>query len=105
MVRDSRSCPDHVVPKKMDASGKVKWRLVSYFRRLNDRIIEHKYPLPNINNILDGLGHAQYFTSLNFARGYHHVQMYHRDVEKIVFFHRKRELRVFAKTLWLKKCT
>ncbi|KAJ2947350.1 hypothetical protein O0L34_g17078 [Tuta absoluta] len=79
------SCPVHIVPKKADASGKVKWRLVVDYRRLNDRTIEDKYPLPNINDILDRLGRAQYFTTLDLASGYHQVEMHPNDVEKTAF--------------------
>lgn len=79
------SCPVHIVPKKPDASGKVKWRLVIDYRRLNDRIIEDKYPLPNINDILDRLGRAQYFTTLDLASGYHQLEMHPKDVEKTAF--------------------
>lgn len=79
------SCPVHIVPKKADASGKVKWRLVIDYRRLNDRIVEDKYPLPNINDILDKLGRAQYFTTLDLASGYHQVEMHPNDIEKTAF--------------------
>lgn len=79
------SCPVHIVPKKPDASGKVKWRLVIDYRRLNDRIIEDKYPLPNIHDILDRLGRAQYFTTLDLASGYHQLEMHPNDIEKTAF--------------------
>lgn len=79
------SCPVHIVPKKPDASGKVKWRLVIDYRRLNDKTIEDKYPLPNINDILDRIGRAQYFTTLDLASGYHQVEMDEIDIEKTAF--------------------
>lgn len=79
------SCPVHIVPKKPDASGNVKWRLVIDYRRLNDRIVEDKYPLPNIYDILDRVGRAQYFTTLDLASGYHQVEMHPDDVEKTAF--------------------
>jgi hypothetical protein len=37
-----------VMPKKMDASGKKKWRICVDFRKLNDVTIGDSYPLPNI---------------------------------------------------------
>lgn len=79
------SCPVHIVSKKPDASGNVKWRLVIDYRRLNDRIVEDKYPLPNIYDILDRVGRAQYFTTLDLASGYHQVEMHPNDVEKTAF--------------------
>lgn len=79
------SCPVHIVPKKMDASGEQKYRLVIDYRKLNDKTIEDKYPLPNIDDILDKLGRAQYFTTLDLASGYHQVEMHPKDVEKTAF--------------------
>ena len=45
--------PLWIVTKKVDASGKKKWRIVSEFRLLNDKIISEGYPLPDINQIID----------------------------------------------------
>lgn len=71
--------------KKPDASGKPKWRLVIDFRQLNAKTIEDKYPLPNIEEILDKLGRAHYFTTLDLASGYHQIEMHPDDVEKTAF--------------------
>ena len=49
--------PLFIVPKKLDASGERKWRLVTDFRALNEKVID-AYPLPNISNIFDHLGNA-----------------------------------------------
>lgn len=48
--------PIWIVRKKMDASGRKKWRLVIDYRKLNERSIDDEYPLPNITNNLDKLG-------------------------------------------------
>jgi hypothetical protein len=50
-----------IVPKKMDASGIRKWRMCVDFRKLNDITVGDSFPLPNIQDILDKLGRAQYF--------------------------------------------
>jgi hypothetical protein len=50
-----------VVPKKVDASGEKKWRLVVDFRKLNEKSIGDAYPLPDITEILDQLGQSKYF--------------------------------------------
>ena len=57
------------VPKKPGKDGKPKWRVVVEFRKLNEITIGDSFPLPNINDILDQLGHAQYFSTLDMARG------------------------------------
>ena len=48
-----------VVPKKMDASGKQKWRICIDFRKLNEASIGDSFPLPNIQDILDKIGRAK----------------------------------------------
>lgn len=79
------SSPIWVVPKKMDASGRKKWRLVVDYRKLNDQRIEDKYPLPNITDILDKLGKACYFSVLDLASGFHKIEVDSDDVQKTAF--------------------
>jgi hypothetical protein len=45
--------PILVVPKKIDASGQQKFRLVVDYRKLNDKTVGDAYPLPDITEILD----------------------------------------------------
>lgn len=79
------SSPIWVVPKKADASGKQKWRLVVDFRKLNDKTIDDKYPIPNITDVLDKLGRCQYFTTLDLASGFYQVEMNPDDISKTAF--------------------
>lgn len=88
IIRKSRSrysSPIIVVPKKKDESGVQKFRIVVDYRRLNQVTIDDKYPLPNIDNILDKLGKAQYFSTLDLAKGYHQILMSDKDIEKTAF--------------------
>ena len=77
--------PIWVVPKKPDASGQKRWRLVTDFRELNKKTIEDKYPLPKIEEILDNLGRCNYFSTLDLAQGFHQIEMDPRSVEKTAF--------------------
>lgn len=79
------SSPIWVVPKKIDASGKQKWRLVVDFRKLNEKTIDDKYPIPNITDVLDKLGRCQYFTTLDLASGFYQVEMDPQDIPKTAF--------------------
>ena len=79
------NAPLLVVPKKSDASGKPKLRVVVDFRRLNDLTIGDSFPLPNITDILDQLGNAKYFTTLDLASGYHQIPMAKKDKQKTAF--------------------
>ena len=88
IIRPSASqwnAPILVVPKKSDASGKRKLRIVVDFRKLNDLTIGDSFPLPNITDILDQLGSAKYFTTLDLAPGYHQIPMAEKDKRKTAF--------------------
>lgn len=79
------SSPLWVVAKKQDASGERKWRIVIDYRKLNDNTIGDAYPLPNIDDILDNLGRAEYFTTLDLASGFHQIPMDPHDSPKTAF--------------------
>jgi hypothetical protein len=68
-----------VVPKKLDASGERKWRLVVDFRRLNEKTIGNAYQLPDITEILDQLGQSKYFSSIDMVMGYHQIELREED--------------------------
>lgn len=79
------SSPVWVVPKKLDASGKQKWRVVVDYRKLNELTVDDKYPLPNISDLLDQLGKCQYFTTLDLASGFHQIEIEPKDIPKTAF--------------------
>nr|XP_033339378.1 uncharacterized protein LOC117227932 [Megalopta genalis] len=61
--------PIWVVPKKLDASGKKKWRID--FRKLNEQTEQDAYPLPNADEIIQQLGNAKFFSALDLSAGFH----------------------------------
>lgn len=77
--------PIWVVPKKIDAAGTQKWRIVVDYRKLNAKTIDDKFPIPNITDILDKLGRSRYFTTLDLASGFHQILMDERDIQKTAF--------------------
>lgn len=79
------SAPVWVVPKKEDASGEKKWRIVIDYRKLNEITIDDKHPIPNIEEILNKLGTCQYFTTLDLAKGFHQIQIDEKDIPKTAF--------------------
>lgn len=79
------SSPIWIVPKKLDASGQQKWRLVVDYRKLNEKTISDRYPIPNISDVLDKLGRCLYFTTLDLASGFHQIEMHPDDIEKTAF--------------------
>ena len=64
--------PVWVVLKKLDASGKRKWRIVIDFRKLID---QDAYPLLNSDEIVDNLGKAKFFSALDLSSGFHQIPM------------------------------
>lgn len=88
IIKDSNSAwssPLWVVPKKKDATGQVKYRVVIDYRNLNEVTIGDAYNLPNITEILDQLGHSKYFTTLDLASGFHQIPMKPEDSHKTAF--------------------
>ena len=77
------SAPVHIVTTERD--GKLKQRMVIDFRQLNKNMIDDKYPIPNITDILDKIGRGKYFSSLDLASGYHQVEMEDKDAPKTAF--------------------
>ena len=77
--------PLWIVPKKADSQGKVKWRMVIDYRALNEKTISDAYPLPNITDILDQLGGAKYFSTLDLASGFHQIPMDPASKSKTAF--------------------
>lgn len=77
--------PLWIVPKKVDNSGIKKWRIVIDYRKLNEITVNDKFPIPNIENILDKLGRSQYFTTLDLAKGFHQILVRPEDRKKTAF--------------------
>ena len=77
--------PLWIVPKKPDPQGNKQWRMVIDYRMLNEKTVGDAYPLPNINEILDQLGSAKYFSIFDLASGFHQIPMNKRDAAKTAF--------------------
>lgn len=88
IIRPSRSpynAPVWIVPKKVDASGKKKYRIVIDYRKLNAETISDRYPMPEIGEIIAQLGNNKFFTVLDLKSGFHQILLREQDIEKTAF--------------------
>ena len=83
IIRPSKSAyasPVVIVTKK---DGSL--RLCIDYRKLNAVTIKDSFPLPRIDEVLDILGGARYFTTLDLAHGYYQVTMDKDSIEQTAF--------------------
>ncbi|ETW76591.1 hypothetical protein HETIRDRAFT_455116 [Heterobasidion irregulare TC 32-1] len=62
-----------------------KLRPVMDYRKLNEIMIKNKYPLPIIQELLDLLTEAEYFSLVDIDMGYNNVLIDEKDVHKATF--------------------
>jgi hypothetical protein len=60
-------------------------RICVDYRALNSVSIKNRYPLPRIDDMLDTVAGAKYFTSLDLTSGYWQIQIDEKDILKTAF--------------------
>ena len=74
-----------VVPKKADATGERSWRLVTEYRKLNEKTVGDAYSLPDMKEIIDQLGQSKYFSCIDMVMGFHQREMAEENRAKTAF--------------------
>ncbi len=66
------------------------------YRALNKIMMKNNYPLFDIDNLLDQLNGAKYFSQIDFKSGYYQIRIANEDVEKMVWL-----IWVFGDAIWV----
>jgi hypothetical protein len=60
-------------------------RMCIDYRELNKLTVRNKYPLPRIDDLMDNLSGAKYFSSMDLTSGYHQIVLHPNECDRTAF--------------------
>ena len=74
-----------VVPIFLAPKREGKWRMCMESRAINKITIRYRFPMPQIEDLLDNLGGSYNLSKVDLKFGYHHKKVRPRDEWKATF--------------------